>query len=88
MIILNSTVILKVTSQLKEYEKNTRRTPNISRLNINCDLESNLEVVGCLCYKNVMSCDSNLIISIINKGFPFLYLSVDEFNRDYKRRWF
>jgi hypothetical protein len=30
MIISNSTVILKATSQLKEYQKNTRRTHNIS----------------------------------------------------------
>jgi hypothetical protein len=30
MIILNSMVILNVTSQLGEHQENTRRTPNIS----------------------------------------------------------
>ena len=29
MIISNSTMILKITSQLKKYQNNTRRIPNI-----------------------------------------------------------
>ena len=32
MIISNSTVILKVTSQLGEHQENTRKVPNISFL--------------------------------------------------------
>jgi hypothetical protein len=51
MIISNSMMILKVTSQLQEHQKNAKRTPNISQLvNIMIDFSKRPDEMPCLKY--------------------------------------